>query len=161
MGERPMIAPHRGAGERAMNSTRPRPQDQLILREGAAAPAERAIEPQSVLLWTVVSLPLVGYFVWYFRALRDCGRLLDDRSDPWFWMAMLFPGMLLIIPYAIAQARLIARVEIATRRSFGLLAYLALCIAGFFVPAVLALALQSRLNRAANMSPAELRRLKL
>ena len=68
---------------------RPRPQDRLRLRECAALPVERVIEPHSVVLWTLVSLPVSGYFVWYFRALRDCTRLIDDGSDPWFWMAML------------------------------------------------------------------------
>ena len=131
-----------------------------MLREGAARPGGRLIEPRSVPLWTVLSLPLLGYFVWYYRALRDCARLLDDGSDPWFWMTMLFPGMLLIVPYAVAQARLVARVEIATRRPFGIVGYLALCAGGFFVPALLPLFLQRRLNQAAAMSPAELRRLK-
>jgi hypothetical protein len=144
-----------------MDSTRPRPQDRLTVREGAARPGERLIERRSVPLWTVVSLPPVGYFVWYFRALRDCTRLLNDGSEPWFWMAMLFPGMLLIVPYAVAQARLVARVEIATRRPLGLAPYLALCAGGFFIPALMPLVLQPRLNRAAQMSPAELRRLKL
>lgn len=143
-----------------MNAMRPRPQDRLRLREGAALPVERVIEPHSVVLWTLVSLPVIGYFVWYFRALRDCTRLIDDGSDPWFWMAMLFPGMFLIIPYAVAQARLVARVEIATRRPFGLAAYLGLCGGGFFAPALLPLVLQPRLNRAALTSPAELSRLK-
>ena len=68
-----------------MNAMRPRPQDRLRLREGAALPVERVIEPHSVVLWTLVSLPVIGYFVWYFRALRDCTRLIDDGSDPWFW----------------------------------------------------------------------------
>lgn len=143
-----------------MSSIRTRPQDRLILREGAAPPGERLIEPRSVVLWTVLSLPLVGYFVWYYRALRDCAHLLDDGSDPWFWMAMLFPGMLLVVPYAVAQARVVARVEIATRMPFGAVAYLGLCAGGFFVPALLPLVLQSRLNRAAQMSPVVLRRLK-
>jgi hypothetical protein len=144
-----------------MNAVRPRPQDRLNVREGAARPADRIIDPHSVLLWTLASLPVVGYFVWYFRALQDCTRLIDDGSDPWFWMAVLFPGMFLIIPYAIAQARLVARVEIATRRPFAISAYLGLCVGGFFVPALLALVLQSRLNRAALMGSAELSRLKL
>ena len=139
----------------------PRPQDRLTLRKGAARPGEGLIEPHSVLLWTVLSLPLIGYFVWYFRALRDTTRLLDDDSDPWFWMAMLFPGMLLIIPYAVAQARLVARVELGTRKPFGTAAYLALCAAGFFVPALLPLFLQRRLNSAARTSPRELRSLRL
>lgn len=126
-----------------------RPQDRLVLREGAAPPQERLIQPHSVLLWTVLSLPLVGYFVWYHRAMRDCSRLLDDGSNPWFWMAMLFPGMLLIVPYAVAQARIVARVELATHRPFRTAAYLGLCAGGFFVPALLTLVLQSRLNQAA------------
>ncbi|MBV9915373.1 MAG: hypothetical protein JO153_02635 [Solirubrobacterales bacterium] len=144
-----------------MSATQPRPQDRLRLREGAARPEDQVIQPRSIVLWTLVSLPLLGYFVWYFRALRDCARLLDDDSDPWFWMVMLFPGMLLVIPYAVAQARLVARVEIATRRPFALAAYLGLCIGGFFAPALLPLTLQPRLNRAARMSHDELRRLTL
>jgi hypothetical protein len=132
-----------------------------VLREGATHPEQRLIEPHSVLLWTVLSLPLVGYLVWYYRALRDCARLLDDGSDPWFWMTMLFPGMLLVVPYAVAQARVVARVELATRARFGTVAYLGLCVGGFFVPALLALVLQARLNRAAEISPAQLRRLRI
>jgi len=142
-----------------MSSTRPRPQDRLVVREGMARPEDRLIEPRSVLLWTVLSLPLLGYFVWYYRALRDSARLLDDDSDPWLWMAMLFPGMLLVVPYAVAQARVVARVEIATRMPFGVVAYLALCVGGFFVPALLPLVLQPRLNRAARTKPVDLRRL--
>jgi hypothetical protein len=144
-----------------MSSTRSRPQDRLLLREGAAGREQRLIEPHSVLLWTVLSLPLLGYLVWYYRALRDCARLLDDGSEPWFWMTMLFPGMLLVVPYAVAQARVVARVELATRSPFGTPAYLGLCVGGFFVPALLALVLQGRLNRAAMISPAQLRRLRI
>ncbi len=144
-----------------MSVSRPRPQDRLALREGAAHPNERLIEPHSVLLWTILSLPVVGYLVWYHRAQRDCARLLGDESNPWFWMAMLFPGMLLLIPYAAAQARIVARVEVASRMRFSALAYLGLCAGGFFVPALLPLVLQGRLNRAARTSPAELRRLRI
>jgi hypothetical protein len=140
---------------------RTRPQDHLVLREGAAHPGERVIDPHSVALWTVVSLPVVGYFVWYYRAQRDCSRLLDDGSDPWLWLAMLFPGMLLVVPYAIAQARIVARVEMTTRMPFGTAAYLALCIGGFFIPALLPLVLQRRLNTAARMKPAQLRSLRI
>ena len=128
-------------------SANARPQDRLVLREGAAPPGGRLIEPHSVLVWTLLSLPLVGYFVWYHHALRDCSRLLDDGSDPWFWMAMLFPGMLLVVPYAAAQARVVARVELATQRPFGTVAYVGLCVGGFFVPALLTLVLQRRLNQ--------------
>jgi hypothetical protein len=142
-----------------VSQLRTRPQDRLLLREGAAHPGERVIEPHSVALWTVLSLPVVGYFVWYYRAHRDCSRLLDDSSDPWFWLAMLFPGMLLVLPYAIAQAKIVARVETAARMPFGITAYLALCTGGFFIPALLPLVLQVRLNRAARMRPAELRSL--
>jgi hypothetical protein len=144
-----------------MSAMPSRPQDRLVLREGAALPEERVIASRSVALWTVASLPLIGYFVWYYRALRDCERLLDDESNPWFWMTMLFPGMILVVPYAIAQARLVARVEVATRMPLGTVAYLALCAAGFFLPALLPLVLQTRLNRAARMNPDALRQLKL
>src|SRR5579872_1913521 len=133
--------------------TSPPPQDRLVLREGAARPGERLTEPRSTLLWTLLSLPLLGYFVWYFRAQCDTRRLLDDVSDPWFWLVMVFPGMFLLVPYAIAQARLVARVEVATRRPLGTPAYMALCVFGFFVPALLALALQPRLNQAARTDP--------
>jgi hypothetical protein len=135
------------------------PQDRVVLREGAAPPGGGLIEPRSTVLWSVLSLPVLGYFVWYFRAQQDCRRLLDDASDPWFWMVMLFPGMILLVPYAIAQARIVARVEIATRRPLGTVGYTALCAAGFFVPALLPLVLQRRLNEAARMDPRELRRL--
>lgn len=132
-----------------------------MLREGAARPGERLIEPRPVLLWVILSLPVVGYFFWYYRAQRDCSRLLHDDSDPWFWMAMLFPGMLLVIPYAIAQARIVARVEVASRMPLGTATYLALCAGGFFIPALLPLVLQGRLNQAAQTDPAQLRRLRI
>jgi hypothetical protein len=65
---------------------------------------------------------------------------------------MIMPGMLLIIPYAAAQAKIVARVEIATRRPFATSAYVGLCIGGFFIPAVLPLFLQPRLNEAGRVS---------
>lgn len=142
-----------------MSHSAPRPQDRLHLRQGAARPGERVIEPHSVILWTLASLPLIGYFVWYYRAHRDCSRLLDDSSDPWFWLVMLFPGMLLVIPYAVAQAKMAARVEVATRRPLPTAGYLVLCAFGFFVPALMPLALQPRLNQAARTDRTTLRRL--
>jgi hypothetical protein len=141
-----------------VNGTSSRPQDRLVLRPGAAQPHERVIDPHSVALWTALSLPLVGYFFWYHRALRDCNRLLEDSSDPWFWLAMVFPGMILVIPYAVAQARLVARVEVASRRPLPTIAYLALCVGGFLIPALMPLVLQPRLNQAARTVPAVLRR---
>jgi formate-dependent nitrite reductase membrane component NrfD len=77
------------------------------------------------------------------------------------WMAMLFPGMLLVIPYAVAQARIVARVEVATRRPLPTVAYLAVCVVGFVIPALLALVLQPRLNQAARMDVEELRRMRI
>jgi hypothetical protein len=133
-----------------------RPQDRLRLRPGASA-TERVIEPHSTPLWTVLSLSLIGYFIWYFRAQRDCSRLLHQESDPWLWMAMLFPGMLLLIPYAVAQARIVARVEVATRRPLPTAAYLAVCVLAFVIPALLPLVLQPRLNQAARIDPEQLR----
>ena len=135
-----------------------RPQDHLRLRDGATAGGQRVIEPRSTAMWALLSLPLLGYFVWYFRAQRDCSRLLDDGSEPWFWMAMLFPGMVLVVPYAIAQARLVARVEVASKRSLSAAAYLALCVGGFLLPALMPLVLQPRLNQAALIDPVALRR---
>jgi hypothetical protein len=135
-----------------------RPQDRLRLRPDAS-PTRGVIDPRSAVLWTILSLSLIGYFIWYFRAQRDCSRLLNRDSDPWLWMAMLFPGMLLVIPYAVAQARIVARVEIASRRPFPTLAYVALCVLSFVIPALLPLVLQPRLNGAARMDPALLRRM--
>ena len=135
-----------------------RPQDRLRLRPDAP-PGHRPIDPHSTVLWTILSLSLIGYFVWYFRATRECSRLLDRDSDPWFWMAMLFPGMLLIVPYAIAQARIVARVEVATRRPLPTVGYLAVCVVSFVIPALLPLVLQPRLNQAARMDVEELRRM--
>jgi hypothetical protein len=135
-----------------------RPQDRLRLRP-EASPIHRVIDPHSTVLWTILSLSLIGYFVWYYRAHRDCSRLLDRHSDPWLWMAMLFPGMLLVIPYAIAQARMVARVEVASRRPLPTAGYLALCVFGFVAPALLPLVLQPRLNQAARMDPELLRRM--
>lgn len=144
-----------------MSHSAPRPQDRLHVRPGAVRPGERVIDPRSVILWTFLSLPLIGYFVWYYRAHSDCSRLLDDSSDPWFWLVMVFPGMLLVVPYAVAQAKMVARVELATRRRLPTAAYLALCALGFFVPALMPLALQPRLNQAAQTDLTTLRRLAL
>lgn len=138
-----------------------RPQDHLRIRSEAAVRPQRVIPPRSTVLWTVLSLPLLGYFVWYYRTHRACSRLLEDSSEPWFWMAMLFPGMVLVIPYAIAQAKVVARVEIASRDSLSTPAYLALCVGGFLIPALMPLVLQPRLNRAARMDPIRLRSLPL
>ena len=135
-----------------------RPQDHLRLRPDAP-PEHRLIDPHSTVLWTILSLSLIGYFFWYFRATRECSRLLDRSSDPWMWMAMLFPGMLLVIPYAIAQARIVARVEVASRRPLPTVGYLAVCVVGFVIPALLPLVLQPRLNQAARMDVEELRRM--
>jgi hypothetical protein len=134
-----------------------RPQDHLRIRPDGPAREHRVIEPRSTLLWTLLSLPLLGYFVWYWRALRDCSRLLDDDSEPWFWLAMLFPGLILVIPYAAAQARVVARVEVASRVSLSSAGYLALCVGGFLIPALMPLVLQPRLNRAAQIDPVRLR----
>ena len=135
-----------------------RPQDRLRLAPGASV-RPSVIEPHSTPMWTVLSFSLIGYFIWYFRAQRDCSRLLDHDSDPWFWMAMLFPGMLLLIPYAVAQARIVARVEVATRRPLPTAGYLAVCVLAFLIPALLPLVLQPRLNQAARMDPEQLRRM--
>jgi hypothetical protein len=140
-----------------MNQPLVRPQDHLRIRSGPAVRPQRVIQPRSALLWTVLSLPLLGYFVWYWLALRDCARLIDDDSEPWFWMAMLFPGLILVIPYAAAQARVVARVEVASRSSLGSVGYLALCVGGCLLPALMPLVLQPRLNRAARTDPATLR----
>jgi hypothetical protein len=132
----------------------------LVLREGAARPNERLIEPRPVLLWVLLSVPVVGYFFWYYRAQCDCARLIDDDSNPWFWMAMLFPGMVLVVPYAVAQARVVARIEVASGMPLRTPTYLALCAGGFLIPALLPLVLQGRLNRAARTPPEQLRRLR-
>lgn len=133
-----------------------RQQDHLRIRPDGAVREHRVIEPRSTLLWTMLSLPLLGYFVWYWRALRDCSRLIDDDSEPWFWLAMLFPGLILVIPYAAAQARVVARVEVASRSSLSSAAYLMLCVGGFLIPALMPLVLQPRLNRAAQLDPVKL-----
>ena len=133
-----------------------RPQDHLRLRPDVAVRGPRVIEPHSTVLWTVLSLPLLGYFVWYWRAQRDCSRLLDDDSEPWFWLAMLFPGIVLVIPYAMAQARVVAR-SVGSRLSLSSGAYLALCVGGFLIPALMPLVLQPRLNQAAHVDPEKLR----
>jgi hypothetical protein len=134
-----------------------RPQDHLRIRPEAAVREQRVIQPRSTMLWTVLSVPLLGYFVWYWLALRDCSRLIDDDSEPWFWMAMLFPGLILVIPYAAAQARVVARVEVASKSSLSSAGYLALCVGGCLLPALMPLVLQPRLNRAAQIDPATLR----
>jgi hypothetical protein len=134
-----------------------RPQDRLRIRLDGAVSRQRVIEPRSALLWTVLSLPLLGYFVWYWLALRDCSRLIDDDSEAWFWLAMLFPGLILVIPYVAAQARVVARVEVASRESLSSAAYLALCVGVVLIPALMPLVLQPRLNRAARIDPVKLR----
>ncbi|HKO29291.1 MAG TPA: hypothetical protein VJU80_17660 [Solirubrobacteraceae bacterium] len=134
-----------------------RPQDHLRIRPESAVRMQRVIPPRSTLLWTVLSLPLLGYFVWYWLALRDCARLVDDDSEPWFWMAMLFPGLILVIPYVAAQARVVARVEVASRSSLSSVGYLALCVGGVLLPALMPLVLQPRLNQASRIEPTKLR----
>ena len=140
-----------------MNQPLVRPQDHLRIRPGAAMREQRVIQPRNIVLWTVLSLPLLGYFVWYWLASRDCSRLIDDDSQPWFWMAMLFPGLILVIPYVAAQARVVARVEVASRSSLRSAGYIALCVGGCVIPALMPLVLQPRLNRAAGIDPARLR----
>lgn len=134
-----------------------RPQDHLRIRPDATVREQHVIQPRSAVLWTLLSLPLLGYFVWYWLALRDCSRLVDDDSEPWFWLAMLFPGLILVIPYAAAQARVVARVEVASRSSLSSAGYVALCVGGCLLPALMPLVLQPRLNRAAQIDPVRLR----
>lgn len=135
-----------------------RPQDALRIRHGGVRPGWQPVTPRSTLLWTVLSLPLLGYFAWYVQAQRDCARLIGDRSRAWFWLVMVFPGMLLVLPYAVAQARVVARVEIASRTPLNTARYLALCVGGFLIPALMPLVLQGRLNDAARTDPDILRR---
>jgi hypothetical protein len=140
-----------------MNQPLVRPQDHLRIRPDMAVREQRVIQPRSIVLWTVLSLPLLGYFVWYWLALRDCSRLIDDDTQPWLWMAMLFPGLILVIPYVAAQARVVARVEVASRSSLSSAGYLALCVGGCVLPALMPLVLQPRLNQAARLDAATLR----
>jgi hypothetical protein len=56
-----------------------------------------------------------------------------------------------------AQARVVARVEVATRVSLSSAGYLALCVGGVLVPALMPLVLQPRLNEAARIDPVKLR----
>lgn len=136
---------------------RSRPQDTVRLVPGAEPDIDSPISPRSVPLSVLVSLPVVGYFYWYWRATRDCARLLDQDIDPWAWLCMVFPGMILVLPYLYAQGKLVARVEVATREPLGGAVYLTLVMAGVLVPAVLPLALQPRLNRAARTEIGALR----
>jgi hypothetical protein len=141
-----------------MPGARPRPQDSVRLVPGAEADIFPAIAPRSVELSTLVSLPIVGYFWWYWHATRDVARLLDEEIDAWFWLCMVFPGLLLIVPYVYAQVKLVARVEVATREPLSQAAYVLTCLGGVLVPALLPLVLQPRLNRAAMVDADELRR---
>jgi hypothetical protein len=137
---------------------RPRPQDSVRLVPGAEPDIFPAIAPRSVEFATLVSLPIVGYFWWYWQATRDVARLLDEEIDAWFWLCMVFPGLLLVVPYVFAQVKLIARVEVATREPLSQAAYVLTCLGGVLVPALLPLVLQPRLNRAAKVDADELRR---
>lgn len=105
----------------------------------------------------VISFSFLGYLWWYARAVRDCARLQSSEIAVWPWLAALFPGALLVLPYFYAQAKLVARVEIATARPLKLAAYLAVCAVGCLMPPLMPLVLQSRLNSAARRDPAELR----
>lgn len=134
-----------------------RPQDTVRLVPGAEPDVDSPIEPRSVPLSVLVSVPVVGYFYWYWHATRDCARLLDQDIDPWAWLCMIFPGMILVLPYFYAQGKLVARVEIATREPLGGPAFFTLLLAGVLVPALLPLTLQPRLNRAALTDIRELR----
>jgi hypothetical protein len=142
----------------AMPGARARPQDTVRLVPGATADIVPAIAPRSVAFSTLVSLPIVGYFWWYWQATRDVARLLDEELDAWFWLCMVFPGMLLVVPYVYAQVKLVARVEVATREPLSQMAYLLTCLGGVIVPGLLPLVLQPRLNRAARVDAEELRR---
>jgi hypothetical protein len=141
-----------------MPDTRDRPQDSVRLVPGAEPDIAAAIAPRSVLFSTLVSLPIVGYFWWYWQATRDVGRLLDEDIDAWFWLCMVFPGILLVVPYVYAQVKLVARVEVATREPLSQALYVLTCVGGVLVPALLPLVLQPRLNRAAQIDADELRR---
>jgi hypothetical protein len=68
--------------------------------------------------------------------------------------------MVLVVPYAVAQARVVARIEVASGMPLRTPTYLALCAGGFLIPALLPLVLQGRLNRAARTHPEQLRRLR-
>jgi hypothetical protein len=125
---------------------------------GASPDIAPAIEPRPVAFSVLVSLPIVGYFWWYWQATRDVARLLDEEIDPWLWLCMVFPGMLLLVPYVYAQVKLVSRVEIATREPLSERAYLLVCLGGVLLPALLPLILQPRLNRAAAADAEELRR---
>jgi hypothetical protein len=141
-----------------VSASRARPQDSVRLVPGAEPDIVHAIEPRSVVVSVMVSLPIVGYFWWYWQATRDVARLLDEQIDPWFWLCMVFPGMLLFVPYVYAQVKLVARVEIATREPLSRPAYLLACLGGVVLPALLPLVLQPRLNRAAQADAEELRK---
>jgi hypothetical protein len=123
------------------------PQDEVTLREPLLSTP--LIPRRSRALAVAVSLPLIGYTYWYYRATSDAHLLLGRRANPWPWVVMVFPGVLLVLPYAYAQAKLVARVEVATGRAFSSAAYVLLCLTGFVLPAVLAFVLQARLNEAA------------
>jgi hypothetical protein len=140
-------------------TARSRPQDTVRLVAGAEPDVDSPISPRSVPLSVLVSLPVVGYFYWYWHATRDCARLLDQDIDPWAWLCMVFPGMILVIPYMYAQAKLVARIETATREPLGTGTYFVLVMAGVLVPALFPLTLQPRLNRAARIDVDELRSL--
>lgn len=145
------------ANEVGLRTARPRPQDTVRLVPGAEAEISSPIEPRSVPLSVLVSLPVVGYFYWYWHATRDSALLLDQEIEPWAWLCMVFPGMLLVLPFIYAQVKLVARVEAGTREPLGTATYLAVCLGGVLVPALLPLTLQPRLNRAAHTDVAELR----
>jgi hypothetical protein len=51
----------------------------------------------------------------------------------------------------------VARVEVASKSSLSSAGYLALCVGGCVLPALMPLVLQPRLNQAARMDPAKLR----
>lgn len=141
-----------------MPEARTRPQDFVRFVPGAEPDVDSAIAPRSVVFSVLASLPVVGYFWWYWQATRDVAQLLDEDIDPWLWLCLVFPGLLLVVPYVYAQVKLVARVELATREPLSGAVYLLTCLGGVLFPAVLPLVLQPRLNRAAQVDAGELRR---
>lgn len=133
-------------------------QDRVVLSPRAPVRAGPARPARSVLASVLISVPLIGYFLWYYRATRDCEELLGEDLNPWQWLVMLFPGLVLLFPYGYAQAKLVARVELAAAEPLRAIAFVALCVGGFLLPALLPLVLQPRLNRALAADSMELRR---
>jgi hypothetical protein len=73
--------------------------------------------PTGAWLLTVATL-LVYFFVWYYKINDETRRYLrDDSIRPWHSVIVIFPGVLLVIPYFVSIYRTAERIRRVEERS--------------------------------------------